>query len=305
MHSSSRAGASRARSRPARRLAVPFALSLVMAATLGVVLYVAQSSLSFLVSSPGGDPLFGPLNRCLAEAVGEPRVGFAVSADGQAAASFGGKTLASCGFASPGGDPSLEQRLELPGVTSAAYDFSGALWLATSGGKEGDGALWLSRPGGPARVGEVAPISLAGHAFGVAALDGAGRLVSLAADGRALGFARLPSPPLGGAQLAVNADGRLLAVVAGTGLFLFRTEDLRLLKAEGPCGVEFLWWEPGEPSRALVSCSPGSSWALSLNAETGEKEAAPRRQRVESSLLPRLGKYVRPCEGLPCSAPAP
>lgn len=271
-----------------------------------MVLYAASTSLPYLASSPTADPRFGELNRCLIDSLQEPKVGFAASADGRGACSYGAGALAVCWLEKgDGGERAAGRRFQLPGVTAAAFDFAGALWLATGREAEREGGLWRLHGGEPARIGDIAPIALSGHSHGVAALDVAGRLLSLSGAGDAMGFAQLPSAPVGGAQLASNSEGTLLSVVAGTGLFLFRAQDLRLLRAEGPCQVEYLWWSAVEASRALVSCAPRGSWALLLQVESGEKEAAPRRQRTESALLPKAGIYVHACEGLPCSAPEP
>lgn len=293
------------RGRPAVRTTFVLVATLGTAATLAAVVYLASTSLPYLATSPTADPLFGEHNQCLLDSLGEPRVGFAVSPDGRHAASYGGASLALC-ERPPEGGRAFARKLSLAGITAAAFDFEGTLWVATGREGEGPAALWhLPARGDPVRVGDLSPIALAGHALGVAALDGAGRLVSLSADGKALGFAQLPGVPSGGVHLAANADGTLLGVVAGTGLFVYRTDDLTLVRAEGPCKVEFLWWESKEPSRALVACAPGRSWVLALEAHSGQKEAAPKRERVESLLVQRLGAYVHGCEQLPCSAPAP
>ncbi|MHB8875249.1 MAG: hypothetical protein ACYC8T_16305 [Myxococcaceae bacterium] len=295
------------RKRVGMRPALTLVVTIGTAATLGVVVYLASTSLPFLATSPTTDPVFGELNQCLIDAVGAPRVGFAVSPDGAQAAAYGGATLAVCTRSPPspdGGTRALARAVPLEGITGAAFDFGGTLWLSTERKGEGDPKLWRLRDGAPVRVGDFAPVALAGHARGAAALDASGRVVSLSAEGEALGVAQLPSPPTFGAQLATNSDGTLLAVAAGTGLFVYRAADLSPVFAEGLCEVEFLWWRR-EPGRALVSCGPQASWALELQVLTGEREAAPAMARVQSTLLPTLGGYVQGCEHLPCSAPAP
>jgi hypothetical protein len=298
-----KAWAKRAATRPALTLAV----TVGTAATLGVVVYLASTSLPFLATTPTTDPVFGELNQCLLDAAQGARVGFAVSADATRAAGYTGAQLAVCAkrAASPDGGALADARVfAFPGVTGAAFDFDGTLWLSTEREGEGDPRLWRLGPAAPERVGDFAPIALAGHAKGVAALDASGRLVSLAADGSALGVAQLPAPPAFGAQLAANADGSLVAVVAGTGLFVYRTADLTQVFAEGPCEVEYLWWEK-DPAHALVSCGPKASWALEVDFPAGQREAAPAKERVQSTLVPKQGGYVQACDHLPCSAPSP
>ncbi|MFZ5472213.1 MAG: hypothetical protein ACOZIN_22505 [Myxococcota bacterium] len=284
---------------------ITFAVSLVTAGGLAMVVYLAGTSIPFLATSPTTDPLFGELNQCLLDALGEPRVGFALSADGGRAASYGGSRICVCAKTESGRAQRVFERA-FPSVTSAAFDFSGTLWLATQRQPDAEPELWRLAPAerGPSRVGDFAPVALAGHARGVAALDAQGRLVSLAADGSALGYAALRAAPVGGVQLAVNADGSLLSVVAGTGLFVYRAADLVALLAEGPCDVEYLWWRI-EPTRAVVQCGPQGSWALELRVTTGEKDAATQRERTRSALAQKLGAYVQACDLLPCSAPPP
>lgn len=291
---------------PGARPAFTLAISLGTAAALGLVLYVASTSLPYLASAATADPRFGSLNQCLLETLAGPRVGFAVSADGARAASFGAGAVAVCARAEADGGMAAGRKLALKGVVSAAFDFDGNLWLAASGEAGGDPQLWRLAPEGgePVRLGAFSPLALVGHARGVAAVDGAGRLVSLAAGGEALGFHQLPGVPAGGVHLAVNADGTLIAVAAGTGLFVLRAAGLELLRAEAPCRVEFAWWLQ-EPGRVLVACGPQGSWALSVQVATGEQEAAPDQPRIRSVLLPRLGAYVQDCDHLPCTAPAP
>ncbi len=294
----------------ARALARPglltLGVSLVTAATLGVVVYLASTSLPFMAASPTTDPVFGELNQCLLEAVPGPRVGFAVSSDGARAVAYGGAGLALCArdAAVDAGTRASPRRFDVPGVTGAAFDFDDNLWVSTERERKGDPQLWRLGGARPERVGDFAPIALAGHARGVVALDATGRLVSLSPTGAALGAANLPSAPNLGAQLAVNADGSLVAVVAGTGLFVFRAGDLSAVLAEGPCEVEFLWWLP-DPTRAVVACGPKASWALELQVGSTQRETAPAKDRIQAALVPRLGRYVQPCEHLPCSAPAP
>jgi hypothetical protein len=277
-----------------------FVLSLGTAAALAMMLYLASTSLPYLATSPTTDPNFGVLNQCLMTALGEPRVGFAVAADGTRAMTYGNEAIALCAQTADGGiaPPRVQP---LTGVTGATFDHLGTLWLATQ-----EGALWRLGPADEkaTSVGDFAPIALAGHAQGVAGVDASGRVVSLVPSGAVLGVAQLPAPPTAGAAVASNVDGSLVAVTAGTGLFVYRTKDLSLVRAEGPCDVEFLWWLP-QPGQALVACGPSASWALILDVESGRHEAAPGGERVRSSLVPGLKNYVQACEHLPCTAPSP
>ncbi len=267
-------------------------VSFVAAAALVFIVYAASTLVPYVMASPGADPTFGALNGCLLQALPQGRVGFAVSPDARIAASWSGTELALCTEAD--GGPSV-RAVRKRGISAAAFDFSGALWVATD-----DGLYRLDAS--EERVGDVAAVALVGHALGVVALDGAGKLYSLARTGAALGFASLPAAPSGGATLAANADGTLVSVVAGSGVFVFRAADLSLVRAESPCAVDFLWWT-SQPSRALVACRGG--WAIALQVESGGKEEAPARERLRSELVPERGVYVHGCDGLPCTAPPP
>lgn len=281
-----------------------FLLSVAVAAGIGIILYLVTTSLPYLASSPTTDPVFGELNQCLIDTLAEPRVGFAVSADGTQAAAYGGASLALCQGQGRDGGKAAGARRALRGISLAAFDFSGTLWVAVERKGVGEQGLWrLGKGGALERVGEFAPVALVGHAGGVVGLDASGRLLSMSGAGAPLGVAQLPTAPVGAVQLSVNADGTLVAAVAGGGLFLFRAHDLARVRAEGPCGVEFLWWR-GEADRAVVSCAPKGSWALELGTN-GALTPAPSRERTPSALVPLRGVYVQPCETLPCSAPEP
>jgi hypothetical protein len=275
------------------------AISLAVAAILWTAIYLVGTSLPYLMGSPASDPRFGELNQCLIAALREPRVGFAVSPDGARAAAYGSNGVALCARALAGEG----RAFSLPGITAATFDFDGTLWLAAT--REARAQLWILglRQEALQQVQGFAPVAVAGHARGVAALEGEGRLVSVSSRGAVLGMAELPAGAAGGAQLASNASGQLLSVALGGGLLLYRVDDLSRLRAEAPCEVEFVWWRQ-DPARAILSCGPGASWALELNVSTGEREAVPR-PGVRSTLVPRLGAYVQSCDNLPCTAPSP
>ncbi len=282
------------------------AASLLTAGALGLVVYATSTSLPYLASSPTTDPSFGRLNACLTAALPSERLGFAVSPDARRAAAFGRGKLVLC--EEQDGHPA-SRTLDLFGVRDAAFDFHGALWLATEPtGPDASGghgaALWWVAQGEPVRIGDLSPIALAGHADGVVALEQTGRLVSLASPSEVTGHALLPSPPTEEVHLSTDASGTRVALVAGKGVFAYRAKDLLPLRAEGPCEAEYLWWST-EPAKAVVSCAPGASWALTLDVASGEREAAPARARIRSTLAPKARLYVQACEHLPCSAPAP
>jgi hypothetical protein len=284
-----------------RRTSAPLLLlvTLVSAGAFGVVLYIVSTSLPFLASSPSTDSHFGGQNQCLLEAVSPPRVGFAVSWEGSRVAGYSGGMLALC---APDGDAGT---WPVHGIQQAAWDARGTLWLGTSQTPDGGWRLsYLADGGELASAGDFAPIALAGHATGAVALDASGKLVSLTRDGRVLGWAQLPAVPAGPVQLTTNVDGTLAAVVAGSGVFAFDTSNLKLLRAEAPCEVEFSWWG-AEDDELLLSCGPESGFALTVHVRSGVREAAPRRQRVHSLLVPGPRVWVQPCEQLPCTAPAP
>jgi hypothetical protein len=267
------------------------------AAALGMVLYVASTSLPFLATSPTTDPAFGHENQCLMQALAPPRVGYAVSWDGRVVAGYSGASLALCDL--DGGARVYSVR----GVQQAAWDAQGTLWLGTAQGLDAGFRLgFLGEDGGLESAGDFAAVALAGHGTGAVAVDEAGKVVSLTRDGEVLGWAQLPSRPVGPVQLSANADGSLAAAVLSGGLVAFRTADLSRVRAEAPCQVEFLWWMP-RGDDAVVSCGPG--FTLSLNVSSGEREAAARRERTRSALVPGRGLYAQSCEQLPCTAPPP
>jgi hypothetical protein len=269
-------------------------LTLVIAAGLGLLLYVATTSLPYLIASPAGDAYLGPLNDCLARQLsGATRLGWAVAPDASRAAVSGPRVVAVCG-----GDGS-HSLLEVPGVTALAFDKERQLWAAAGG------RLLRERSGALQPVGDISPPEwLVGHAEGVLALDATGQLVSVAPDGKVLGQAQVPGP---GGRLTVGADGTLAAVEWGGGVLVYDARTLELVRAEAPCVVEFLWWLD-TPEDVLLACRADPSrpsGALRFNVRTGAIGDAPSRTRAPARRLPGRALYVQGCDGFPCTATPP
>jgi hypothetical protein len=265
------------------------ALTIVIAAALGLLLYVATTSLPYLISSPTTDPNFGALNHCLAQTLPGARLGWAVSPDASRAAVYGPQAVAICGRE---GAPA---RLEVAGALAAAFDGDNRLWVSAGGRllREDGAAL---KP-----MGDFSPVSLAGHAAGVLALDDSGHLLSVAPDGALLGQVTVPGS---GGTLSVGAGGALAAVLAEGVLRVYDARTLAPLRAEPPCAVETLWWLD-TPERLLVGCAPGGSPAFTLDLGTGAHEPAPVRPGTPARRLPGRSVYVHGCDGFPCTAPPP
>lgn len=265
-----------------------WALSLIIAAALGLLIAVATTSLPYLVSSPTTDPHFGALNHCLIAALQGPRLGWAVSPDASRAATFGARAVALCG---KGGPPIV---FSAPGATAITFDGEGRLWVAA--GEQ----LLRQEAEQLVPMGDFAPVALAGHAAGVLALDAEGQLLSISPQGEVLGQARLPEV----GALSVGPGGAVAAVLAGGGVLAYEARTLTPLRAEAPCPIETLWWLDF-PERVLLSCQKGQGLALTLDLRTGERTEAPRRSRTPARRLSGLALYVQGCDGLPCTAPAP
>jgi len=297
----------RARKNRGRRrssVAAGLTISVAVAATLGMALYLVSTSLPYLVDAPAADPRFGAFNRCLISTLREPRAGFAVAPGGAKVAAYGASSVAVCEPGAPaadGGALPSGLRLSFSGVTGAAFDFGGDLWLSAAQGPRPE--LWVSRSAKnpPRKVGEVAPVALVGLSAGVAALDASGRLASFTVQGgpEHSAFFRKTSSAL----LAANLDGTLLAVVTGSTAHVLRASDLSPVQLEDSCQAQFLWWL-ASPTRALISCAEAGSTLL-IDVATGSKQAASGVQGPRSWLIPLLGAYVQSCDQLPCSAPPP
>lgn len=279
-----RQSAGRAPRASAARLWAP---SLACAAGLGLLLATASTSLPCLLALPSTDPHFGPLNHCLAAALPGPRLGWAVSADGQRAAAYEAHRVAVCGPQGPA------QVLPAPGATAAAFDGQGQLWVAAGG------RLWLAQDTRLVPVGDLAPVALAGLAAGVLALDAEGQLLSLSPGGQVQARASLPAP----GPLWVGPGGELAAVLLGGALVAFEPRSLTPVRTEAPCPIQALWWLHA-PHQVLLSCGPQQ--ALTLDLLTGERQPAPPpRTSPAARRLGSLPLYVQDCEGLPCSASPP
>ncbi len=279
-------------------------ISVAVAATLGMAVYLVSTSLPYLVDAPAADPQFGAFNRCLISTLREPRAGFAVAPGGAKVAAYGASSVAVCDNSAPAADGAALPagvRFSFSGVTGAAFDFGGDLWLSAAQGPRPE--LWMMRSASepPRKVGEVAPVALVGLPAGVAALDASGRLASFTVRGgleHSVLFRQTSS-----ALLAANLDGTLLAVVTGNAAHVLRASDLSPVRLEDSCPAQFLWWLPSA-TRALISCTEAGSTLL-IDVATGSKQAAPAVKQPRSWLVPLLGAYVQSCDQLPCSAPPP
>ncbi len=298
----------RARSNRGRRQSLAttaLTISVGVAATLGVAIYLVSTSLPYLVDSPAGDPQFGPLNRCLISQLREPRAGFAVAPGGLQVAAYGASSVAVCERVGPAVDAGILPAgvlLPLAGVTAASFDFEGTLWLSAAHGPRPE--LWAapSPRGALRKVGDFAPVALVGLPSGVAALDASGRLASFTLGGPAPQFTAVPAGS--SAALASNLDGNLLSVVTANAVHVLRSSDLSVVRSESACPAQFLWWLT-VPTRALIACGPEAGSTLLIDVGTGLKESAPAAKRPRSALVPRLGSYVQSCDQLPCSAQPP
>ena len=272
-------------------------LTLVIAAGLGLLLYVSTTSLPYLIASPAGDAHLGALNDCLARQLeGATRLGWAVAPDASRAAVFGPRVIAICG------EDGSHSRLEIAGATALAFDGERRLWAAAGG------HLLRERNGALQPVGDIAPPEwLIGHAGGVLALDATGLLVSIAPDGKVLAQTQLPGP---GGRLSIGPDGVLAAVEWGGGVIVYDARTLELVRAEAPCTVEFLWWLDTADQVLLACGGPGSQdtqgpASLRFNVRTGAREAVPARTRAPARRLSGRALYVQGCDGFPCTASPP
>lgn len=263
-----------------------WALSLITAAGLGLLVAVATTSLPYLVSSPTTDPNFGALNQCLTGALHGPRLGWAVAPDASRAATFGARAVALC---RKDGPPSV---FSAPSVRAITFDGADRLWVAT--GEQ----LLREEAGQLVPMGDFAPVALAGHAAGVIAQDSEGQLISISPQGEVLGQARLPA--LG--VLSVGPGGTLAVVLVGGGVVAYEASSLALVRAEAPCQVEEFWWQDA-PDHVLLAC--GKEGALSFDLRTGQRAEVPHRVRTPARRLSGLPLYVQGCDGLPCTAPTP
>lgn len=286
----------RKRARP--RVAVALLVSLIIAASLGLLLY-AVTSLTFMASEPLSDPRFGPQNACALKELKDGRTGFAVGPRG-AVAVYSGASIVLCDE----GKAPAARLFELSGVTSAAIDFTGTLWVARRSAEKVELHVLRAGEAGLQVVGELSPVALAGHRDGVLALESSGRLVSVSSAGEVLAVAQLPEPPQKRVELATNADGTLVSLTTSGGLFVLEVKDLSILRAEAPCDVEWAWWL-AHSEELLLSCGPSGSFSIKLNARSGEREETGPSKPRPSVRVPLLGQYVEDCGALPCSTRPP
>jgi hypothetical protein len=292
------------RKRPVRPV-LALALTGVVAAGLVLTTYLTVTTVPYLATSPTTDPVMGALNACVMTALREPRVGFAVSPDGASLAAYGGTQLVVC-HRDLGGAIVSSERTVL-GIMGASFDWSRTLWWAAGRTDQHEPSLWHwtgTAATEPQHTGEVSPAALVGHATGVVVLDANGRLLSLGSQGDVKAFAELGGRAGMDPQLHVNRDGSAVVVVTdGGSVFVFSADDLKRRLAERPCEVNYAWWSSTISTRLLLGCHP--DWALWVDVQSGQREAAPRKRRIPSVLVPQLGAYVQACTALPCVAPAP
>ncbi|PZR05363.1 MAG: hypothetical protein DI536_32330 [Archangium gephyra] len=281
------------RSPGSRLQAFTLALSIALAAVLGAIVYLAVTSLPYLATSPATDPVFGALNSCLLSAVPE-RVGFAVSRDNARASAFSHSRLVECA-----GTPPVATTWERAGLTHAAYDDEGALWVSTSSDDAGEAALLRLEGGTLVERGPLRATAVVGVRGGVVALAADGSLVSIAGDGSVRARRELPSAR--NVNLAANADGALVALWGGGKLTVVNAGTLESTPAEVACSVSRVWWRPEAPL-FLADCLDIS---VEVHALTSHSALVDARRRVPSTLTGPGGVYVQACDGLPCSVEAP
>ncbi|GHH00232.1 hypothetical protein [Comamonas sp. JC664] len=287
--------AARASAKEARaRRAGPWPLTVATAAGLGLLVYVASTSLPYLISAPISDPSFGHLNHCLSRLMDGPRLGWAVSPDGSRAAVYGAQSVAIC--ARQGGSRVLARA----GVRAITFDGENRLWWSQAK------ALWRDDGAAAKRVGDFSPVALVSHASGVLALDAEGQLVSVSPEGAVLGQAAVP--PDTDARLSVGAEGAYAAVLAGDALQFYEARTLAPLPTVVPCVVDSLWWLDS-PERALVGCAqhPRGEAGQAFEVDLGTARYEPVERPAGAPARRLLGQplYVHGCDGFPCTAPAP
>lgn len=282
-----------------RKLLPTWWVSLALAGTLGGVLYLITSSLPFLVSSPTTDSHFGALNSCVLKNLAAPRLGFAVSWDVKNLVSYSASELVWCHA------DGRAQKHSLQGITRAAFDGQGTLWLATRASADQPPQLlyWTDQPE-PSLLAQFAPTTLVGAKEGVVILDVAGQVTSLRKTGEVAGSTPLKQGLVSPTGLIANDDGSLVLLVAATGVFAFRATDAAEVRRESPCPVEYAWWLPNGTT-ARLACAPDRSWALDVDMRSGASEKAQLQHVGASTLLPLSGLYVESCDALPCTASAP
>ena len=278
----------------ARRLqALSLALTIALAVALGGITWLSVTSLPYLAASPSTDPTFGALNACLLTAV-PARVGFAVSRDATRASAWSTSKFVECS-----GAPPTPTEHALTGVTLAAYDGTGALWVAATATDGGAHGLLRQEHGAFVERGSFAPSALVGTATGVLALEPQGQLIALGTDGSVSATRTLPVQRE--VHLVANTEGTLVALFGGGRFAVVNAATLESTPAEVPCPVTWAWWRPSIPV-LLVECVDLS---LEVNALDSTSALVDPRRRSSSVLLGPSGVYVQSCDVLPCSAEAP
>jgi hypothetical protein len=268
-------------------------VTLAIAASFGALLYGVSSSLPFLASPALGDAQFGVLNTCAQGRVGSP-TGFAVAPDGTAVVVFSGSEAVRCDLEGDGGARGHVSQQD--GLTGAAFDFDGGLWLAAHG-------VWRA-DGSDAGFSDVQAAALTGTRHGVVAVEASGRVLALREGGLIGAAAQLPQALQGPVSLVTSSDGEHVALVVSGGVFVWDAATLKSVRAESPCAVETAWWLAGA-RKLLLACGPKGEFALEWDVESGEKTAVAARPRTRSALVPGLGVYVASCGQLPCTSSPP
>ncbi|MDP1826437.1 MAG: LpqB family beta-propeller domain-containing protein [Archangium sp.] len=282
------------RRNPNKRLqSLTLVITVGLAVALAGITYLSVTSLPYLATSPTTDPVFGALNACLLTAVPE-RVGFAVSRDASSVAAWSPSQLVVCA-----GTPPVPTTFPRTGITQAAWDGTGALWVASGTNDGGPSGLLRLEAGQFVERGPFAPAALVGTAKGVVALEPSGQLISLSATGEVSATRALPITR--NVQLQTSSDGALVAVSGGGRFAVIDANTLASTPAEAPCPVQHVWWRAGAPL-LVVECV---DLALEINALNSESALAQPRRRIPATLVGPGGQYVTSCDVLPCSVEAP
>ena len=265
-------------------------LTLGVAASLGVVLYVVSSSVPYLASSITSDEAFSVLNGCALREV-ESRTGFAVSPSGRSLAVQSNTRAVRCDQLPDGG---LTVTTVHATVNDLAFDFSDTLWWSTSAGVRTNDASFDG----------LEPVAIAGTKYGVLVLENRGRVLALKSSGEVATESHLQMSVKGNPEILVSGDGERAAWVTEGGMVVWQTAPLRQLRAESPCEIVDAVWV-AKSHRILVRCATELilDWDVDANSLT---PAPPRPQKKPwPTLVPGIQTYISSCEQLPCTADAP
>lgn len=286
-------------SRPQRRPAwqwTTLLVSIALAGTLGATLYFTTSSLPYLASSPSTDPSFGALNACLHHEA-PSRVGFAVARDARSAAVWSTNLVVRCSLDT---DETKVKRWDVAGVTVAAFDGAGNLWVVSQASGLSSTLIRLTDQG-QTDHGESGVKDLIGTSNGLVVLEESGRLVALSAEADGTGVAEVPTGRA--LRLSTSGDGQRVAVTGDGAIRIFEATKLTPVRMEAPCDVSAFWWLR-DGHRALIDCR-ADEVSLIIDVETGAQETAPRAKRPTAFLAGPAGPYVEPCDLLPCTSAEP